>query len=277
MLTKEELKIDFTAENPWQIVSLVTPSASSDIVEEMKTYYALGLIGDANYNNVWVHYYVDEKKSADFHDINESMSADPVPTEDKIYLLPEVKMIYIISDRPDVYRWLSARWSASMYANKTHTPDEPPIAGSIVQTLVKIDGAYQFVLGKVLSRTEDNKTVGLSINFKRVNVSVFSCMNKGRSMKTVQLKKTIKHLNAFFNADATNDQCWGEVVLKGNRVADNKGLGRVRDLLAGEEASHINDIMIHGGRAKVTWTKTSLELSVICGFTKVDKVYTHEV
>lgn len=175
MLNKEELKIDFTAENPWQIVSLVTPSASSDIVEEMKTYYALGLIGDANYNNVWVHYYVDEKKSADFHDINESMSADPVPTEDKIYLLPEVKMIYIISDRPDVYRWLSA-----MYANKTHTPDEPPIAGSIVQTLVKIDGAYQFVLGKVLSRTEDNKTVGLSINFKRVNVSVFSCMNKGR-------------------------------------------------------------------------------------------------
>lgn len=167
MLTKEEeLKIDFTAENPWQIVSLVTPSASSDIVEEMKTYYALGR---------WVNYYVDEKKSADFHDINESMSADPVPTEDKIYLLPEVKMIYIISDRPDVYTWLSA-----MYANKTHTPDEPPIAGSIVQTLVKIDGAYQFVLGKVLSRTDDNKTVGLSINFKRVNVSVFSCMNKGR-------------------------------------------------------------------------------------------------
>lgn len=72
MLTKEELKIDFTAENPWQIVSLVTPSASSDIVEKMKTLNV----------DVWVHYYVDEKKSADFHDINESMSADPVPTED---------------------------------------------------------------------------------------------------------------------------------------------------------------------------------------------------
>lgn len=84
-----------------------------------------------------------------------------------------------------------------MYANKTHTPDEPPIAGSIVQTLVKIDGAYQFVLGKVLSRTDDNKTVGLSINFKRVNVSVFSCMNKRKVNEDSTVEKDNKALKCF--------------------------------------------------------------------------------